>query len=165
MYAMPYKHYMIVVLPSTSSLHQSDHSNIGIIIHDGLSLFKVVNFVINYTIHCIHSLCANLWIVEESQSMTQVISSVPFSHSSWNMYSPLFRKNILHKSNKISSYVISFNFIQFYLLFTIRLTIHDIVTKKQLQLLCSIVNSTFEVCLSVWNGNVVETWHFGKLFG
>ena len=70
--------------------------------------------------------------------MTQIISSFPFAHSAWVMYSPVYKKNVLHRNAKGSSLVRLRGMMG-------RLSIFGVVTKKQLQLLCSIVNSIFEV--------------------
>lgn len=126
-----------LVIPSISSLHQADHVNVGVTVYDGLSILKMVNFIINYSVHC-RIECKGWCVVGETQMMTQIISSFPFAHSVWVMYSPVYKKNVLHKNAKGSS-------LAWLMWIMSRLSISGAVTKKQLKVLCSIVNSMFEV--------------------
>lgn len=99
--------FSFLVYPSVSSFHSTDTINTGVIINDALSIFKLVNYLINYSIHrnCYHWFYKIL--VGETMLMTQIISSFPFSHCSWIMANPVFKKNVFYKNNKTTSFYFS----------------------------------------------------------
>ena len=100
-------------LTSYNSTTPTEIANIGIVVRDSLSLHKLANYLINYSIN-----------MPEAKIMTQVISSFAFAHSTWFILSPVYKRNVMARGERYAS-----------------LSFSGVITKNQLAKLCSVINS------------------------